>query len=391
MDLQTVTDLLSKLVAIDSVNPDLVPGAAGEGELAEFVAAWLAGRGLEVQLQAVAPGRPNVIAVAHGRGNSRSERGRSEWGRNLLLNAHMDTVGVAGMAAPFAADVRDGRLYGRGAVDTKGGLAAFMLAAAAAQESDLAGDVILTAVVDEEYGSLGTSALMKDWAPAAGGALVAEPTDLKMVTAHKGFVWLDVETQGVAAHGSRPAAGVDAIAKMGPVLVAIDELARRFASGPRHPLLGPPSVHASLISGGQEVSSYPAACRLTVERRTLPGETPAAVEAEWLGILARAAAADPAFRATLRMGLSQEPLEVPPDAAILEVLRTEARQALGREPVIAGFSGWTDAALIGAAGIPAIIFGPIGEGYHGVEEWVDLESVQQCAAITLAVAQQFCT
>jgi acetylornithine deacetylase len=139
------------------------------------------------------------------------------------------------------------------------------------------------------------------------------------------------------------------------------------------------------------MSSYPAACRLSLERRTLPGETPEGVEAEWHAVLDHLAGADPTFRAALRRGLSQQPLEVPPGAAVLQALQAQARAALGREPTVAGFSGWTDAALLAAAGIPAVIFGPVGDGYHGVEEWVDLASVQQCAAITLATARQFCS
>ena len=244
-------ELLARLVAIDSVNPDLVPGGAGEAAIAAFVAGWCERAGLEVHAEPLRDGRANVIAVARGR------RG----GRALMLNAHLDTVGVAGCERPHEPEVRAGRLYGRGACDTKGALAAFMTAAASAAREGLAGDVILTAVADEEHLSLGTEALIANgW--RADAALVGEPTDLAIATAHKGFAWLEVETRGVAAHGSDPATGVDAILHMGRVLAALERLNAALRAGPPDPLLGTGSLHASLIEGGQELSSYPARCRL---------------------------------------------------------------------------------------------------------------------------------
>src|SRR5579859_5050721 len=179
------TELLRQLVAIDSVNPDLVPGGAGEGAIARFVAEWFERAGLEVVWDEVAPGRPNVVGIARGRGG----------GRSLLLNAHMDTVGVAGMERPHDPYIENNRLYGRGAYDMKGGLAAIMAAGAWAKRRGLRGDVIVTAVADEEYASIGTSSIVKHW--HADAAIVTEPTELNICTAHKGFVWLDVETEGV--------------------------------------------------------------------------------------------------------------------------------------------------------------------------------------------------
>ena len=171
-------ELLAGLVSIDSINPDLVPGAKGEGEIAAYVADWLRRRGLEVHIEdSGRKDRPNVVAVARGTGG----------GRSLMLNAHMDTVGVAGMQSPFQPGIRDGRLFGRGAMDTKAALAAFMVALVEAKELPLRGDVILTAVVDEEYASAGTEAVVKKW--KADAAVVGEPTGLQIVTAHKGFVW----------------------------------------------------------------------------------------------------------------------------------------------------------------------------------------------------------
>lgn len=374
-----VVDLLGALVAIDSVNPDLVPGGAGEGAIARFVAAWLERRGLAVTLEEAAPGRPNVIAVARGAGG----------GRSLMLNAHMDTVGVAGMELPFEARVEGNRLYGRGAVDMKGSLAAMMLAGVAAKERRLSGDVILTAVVDEEYGSIGTEAIVKKW--RADAAIVTEPSGLDLCLAHKGFVWVDIETHGVAAHGSRPDLGIDAIAKMGHVLVGLEELDRALRAAPGHPLLGTGSLHASLIDGGQELSTYPDHCLVRLERRIVPGETRQTVEAEISALLERLTAADPTITATMTTGLLREPFEAAENEPIVHVLRRQATAALGHVPGEGIFDAWMDSALLAAAGIPTAIFGPYGEGLHSLVEWVDLESVDLCTRILLATATEFCS
>src|SRR5947209_9052650 len=198
-----ITELLHQLVSSEPINRDFVPGGEGEENIARFVADWLQRAGLQVHRDEPAPGRPSVIGIARGTGG----------GRSLMLNAHMDTVGVVGMERPHDPYIRDNRLYGRGAFDMKAGLAAIMAAAAAAKQLRLRGDVIVTAVADEEYASIGTSSLVKRW--RADAAIVTEPTELEICTAHKGFAWLEVETEGVAAHGSRPDLGVDAIVKMG--------------------------------------------------------------------------------------------------------------------------------------------------------------------------------
>jgi acetylornithine deacetylase len=373
-----IAELTGQLVAIDSVNPDLVPGGAGEGAIARFVAGWLERAGLEVELDEAAPGRPNVIGVARGTGG----------GRALLLNAHMDTVGVAGMERPFAPYVAGNRLYGRGACDMKASLAAIMLVGAAMRQRQVRGDVIVTAVVDEEYASIGTQSVVGRW--RADAAVVTEPTGLDLCVAHKGFAWIDVETAGVAAHGSRPDLGVDAIAKMGQVLVGLEDLDRSLRAAPGHPLLGRGSLHASLISGGQELSSYPERCRLSVERRTAPGETARAVAAQVQGLLDRLAASDPAFRATMATTLVCDPFAVAAVEPIVIELRRQADVVLGHAPAFVGSAGWMDAAILSAAGIPAVIFGPGGEGLHAVVEWVDLGQAERCRTILLATATAFC-
>ena len=367
--MDAVAELVAQLVAIDSINPDLVPDGAGEAAMGAFVATWLERAGLDVAVEDVVPGRPNVVARARGTGG----------GRSLLLNAHMDVVGVEGMADPFSPRIEGGRLYGRGGFDMKGGLAAIMVAGARAAGAGLAGDVIVAAVSDEEYASIGCEALAQQvWADAA---IVTEPTGLQVCVAHKGFLWLAVETTGVAAHGSRPDLGVDAIAAMGAVLTGIEGLAAELAAGRAHPLLGPGSVHASLIEGGRELSSYPDRCVLHLERRTIPGETRAQVEGEIRAV---------AGAASVRTTFERAPFEVDRDAAVVEAVRRHAATLLGHDPAVIGHSGWMDAAVLAAAGIPTVVFGPDGAGAHAVEEWVDLASVATCADVLEAVARDFC-
>jgi acetylornithine deacetylase len=373
-----IARLLQQLVAINSINPDLVPGSPGEASIAQFVANWLTQAGVEVQLDEPEPGRPNVIGIVRGSGG----------GRSLLLNAHMDTVGVVGMERPHEPTLQGNRLYGRGAYDMKAGLAAIMFATTQARKLDLRGDVILTAVVDEEYASIGTSSIVKRW--HANAAIVTEPTELDICVAHKGFVWLTVETSGTAAHGSRPDLGVDAIVKMAKVLIGLEELDRSLRSHPSHPLLTSGSVHASLIEGGQELSSYPDHCKLSIERRTIPGETPASVEAEIRSIFDRIATTDPEFHASVKITLAREPFEISFNAPIVQTVYQQAQKILKHPPAISSATAWMDAALLSATGIPTVVFGPGGEGAHATIEWADLDQLQQCADILLNVIKEFC-
>ena len=242
--------LTQELVAIDSVNPSLVPGAAGEGAIAEWLAAYLRRAGFDVEVQEVAPGRPNVVAVADG----------ASPGPTRLLCGHTDTVGVDGMTAPFSPVLRDGHLYGRGAQDMKGGLAAMIVAAERWLQGPRrgAGRVIVAAVADEEYASLGAEALARRW--VADQAVIPEPTGMAVAITHKGFSCVDVVTYGRAAHGSRPAEGIDAVLLMGRVLARLESLDRDLQSRPPHPRLGTGSLHAGRIVGGTELSIYPARC-----------------------------------------------------------------------------------------------------------------------------------
>jgi acetylornithine deacetylase len=363
-------ELIEELVAIESVNPTLVPGGRGEAEIARFVADWLERHGVAAEYEELGDGRANVIGRVRGR----------DGGRTLLLNAHMDTVALGGVDAGLLPRGDGSRVYGRGSYDMKGGLAALMLAAASVV-GDLAGDLVVTAVADEEAFSIGTEAVVAS--VRADAAIITEPTELRVVVAHKGFVWLEIETTGVAAHGSRYDLGVDAIARMGPALVGMSELDERLrAEAPSHPLLRGASLHASLIEGGRELSSYPDRCVLKVERRTLPGESAAVVESQ----LAEVAGPD----ATVTTLFVREPLETRPQEAVVQALLAQATATLGRPPEVIGVPNWTDAALLASAGIPTVVFGPRGEGAHADVEWVDVESVVDCVAILVATAREFC-
>ena len=372
-----VIELTSRLVAIDSVNPALVPGGAGETEIAAFVTGWARETGLEAEVLEDNPGRPSVVVRSRGRGT----------GKTLLLCGHLDTVGVDGMRDPHTPRLNGDRLHGRGAYDMKAGVAAALLACREASELGLAGDVVVAAVADEEHASLGVQEALR--AIRADAAIVTEPTELELVVAHKGFVWLEVEVTGHAAHGSRPHLGVDAIVKTGPILFALGELDE--ALGERtHPLLGRGSVHASLIEGGGELSSYPARCVLGLERRTLPGETARDAEAELASLLDACRAADPALAASQRTLLVREPFEAEPTSELVKAMRDAAAEVLGEAPEIVGASYWADSAFIACAGIPTVLFGPGGKGAHEAEEWVSIEDTVAVTRALVGVASRLC-
>jgi acetylornithine deacetylase len=307
-----------------------------------------------------------------------------------MLNAHYDTVGVDGMREPFSAAIRDGKLYGRGAYDMKGSLAACMTAAKALAVSGAlaAGSVVVAAVADEEYGSLGTAAVIPEY--KTDGAIVTEPTALNVCLAHKGYLWIEVETHGRAAHGSRFQEGIDANMRMGRFLAALEKLERELRGRTGHALVGPPSLHAAMISGGTGLSTYAASCRLQIERRTVPGETEAQAVEEIQEIADQLKAADPAFDATVRCFFVRDPFEVLPCERIVKVVDRAAEEVLGRKAAHFGDTPWMDAALLRAAGTETVVIGPKGAGAHAAEEWVDIESVAQLAEILVRAAADYC-
>ncbi len=371
--------LARALIQIDSRNPTLAPDSPGEGDCARALASVLDDWGFSIELTETVPGRPNVVARL---GPSDSPV--------LMLNGHLDVVGVEGMIhEPFAAEIRANRIYGRGSADMKGGLAAMCAAAVTGAGPKARRQIMVAAVVDEEYESLGMRALLASGVRAQA-AIITEPTNLSICPAHRGFAWLDVSLRGRAAHGSRYDIGVDAITHAGLLLADLEQLERTRESGARHPLLGRGSLHASKIRGGVGMSTYPEACELAIERRTLPGESAERAMREITDACDRVKAAHPGFDARVTLSTAQLPSDVPADAPIVKRLQG----ALKRENLavkIEGLSAWTDAALLNEAGIPAICFGPGDIALaHAAEEFVPVEEIGLATRVLTRVVREWC-
>jgi acetylornithine deacetylase/succinyl-diaminopimelate desuccinylase-like protein len=326
------------------------------------------------------PGRPSIVGVAKGSGG----------GRSLMFNGHFDTVTLAGYDGdPLDPRVDgDGKLHGRGSFDMKGGVAAMMVAAARAKAKNPRGDILVACVADEEYASSGTEEVVRHF--RADAAVVTEPSHLELTIAHKGFAWFDVTVEGRAAHGSRPDLGIDAIAKAGRFLVALEAYDKRMRANPTHAILKSGSVHASIIQGGAEWSSYPARCRISLERRTIPGENSRSVQAELEAIIDAVAAEDSDFHAIVEPGLTRGPFEVGETEPIVATLDRAAAKALGRQPTRRGEPFWTDCAILKDAGIPCVMFGADGAGAHAATEWATVVSVRTLADILTDAAVEFC-
>jgi len=380
VDTEYLTATLARMVQIDSINPFFRGGVGDERAIAGFVAGELQRLGLRVETYEPQPHRVSVVGTLPGK----------RAGRSLMLYGHMDTVGVEGMAEPFSGAVRDGRMYGRGTYDMKGGLAACIAAAKAVIDSgaELAGDLLVCGVADEEVASLGMLDVLTHVKPDA--AVVTEATELDVCLAHKGFCWIEVETIGRAAHGSRFDEGIDANLRMGRFLARLDELEQELRRRPGHPLVGPPSLHAGVLRGGSAPSVYAARCHLEVERRTVPGETEASCLAELQAIADRLAEDDPTFQARLRPLLTRDAFEVAPDAPVVQAVTAAATEDRGEPPAVLGHTFWMDAALLAAAGVETVVIGPAGAGAHADVEWVDLDSVHRLAAILARTAVTVC-
>jgi acetylornithine deacetylase len=369
----TPAEVLASLIRIDSQNPVLAPGAPGEQDIAAFCVAWLTRQGVDAWTEEAAPGRPNVVA-----------RTGSGDGPILVLCAHLDTVSAAGMEIPpFEPRVEQRRMYGRGAYDMKGGVAAVLCALAALAQRPLQGTVMAALVADEEYESLGAADFVRRH--SADACILTEPSDGRLVVAHKGFVWLEVTTRGVAAHGSRWEDGVSAIGRMAQVVSALDALDRDVLRNRTHPLVGPASLHCAMISGGEGWSTYAPACTLRVERRTIPGEDADAVVRE-----IRACIAATGVDTDVVVHLVRSPLECPADSPVTAAVRAAVTEATGAEPEDSGVAYWMDAAIFADAGVAAVNYGPSGGGAHAAVEWVDLDSVARCAQVLEAAAVRFC-
>ena len=370
--------LARALIQIDSRNPTLVPNGPGEAAVARTLASVLDEWGFSVELSEAAPGRANLVARI-GPADAPA----------LMLNGHLDVVGVEGMVhEPFTAELRSGRIYGRGSADMKGGVAA-MCAAATVTSTQSNGQIIIAAVADEEYESLGLRSLLGSGLRAEA-AIVTEPTRLAICPAHRGFAWMDVTFTGRAAHGSRYDIGVDAILHAGLLLAELDALEQTRSKGLIHPLLGRASLHASKIQGGVGMSTYPERCDLAIERRTLPGESADLAVREVTEACERIRARRPGFKAQVKLNTAQAPSDVPVDADIVKRLRT-ALESEAMPVSIEGLSAWTDAALLNEAGIPAICFGPGDIALaHAAEEFVPVADIEQATRVLERVVRDWC-
>lgn len=373
IDPELLLTLLLELVRTPSVNPSLVTGeGTGEGAVARLAASWLEAQGVRCWLEDAAPDRPNVVA----------ETGDGA-GPTLVLCAHLDTVGTAGMTIPpFEPRRKEGRVYGRGSYDMKGGVAAVMVAVAALAKEATPGRLTAALVVDEEYASTGAQAFLSRH--HADACILTEPSEGRLILGHKGFVWLEVETTGRAAHGSRWDLGSSAIAKMSPIITALARFDSEVLRSRIDPLVGAASQHCGFIEGGTGPSTYAAHCRLLLERRTLPGETPEQILEEVRDVV-RATGEEAAVRCLLE----RPSLVCPRDSTIARCVRESATAITGRPPEEVGVGYWMDAALFARAGIPTVNYGPSGAGAHEAEEWVDLGSVVECSRVLVGAARRF--
>ncbi|ETN43940.1 uncharacterized protein HMPREF1541_11071 [Cyphellophora europaea CBS 101466] len=379
-----VVALTQALVQIDSSNPGLgTVGGPGETTIARYIKAWLDRHGIESHWIEPVAGRPSLVGVVRGSGG----------GQSLMLNGHTDTVTLLGYDGdPLSGEIMNGCLYGRGSADMKSGLAAAMIALVRAKELHLRGDVLLAAVADEEGPSIGTEQVIRaGW--RADAAVVAEPTEMAIVNNHKGFVLFEVDIHGLASHGSRPDLGIDAIVKAGYFLVELGRLAHELRSrydNQTEPETSAPNVHAGIIKGGEEISSYPARCTIGVERRTVAGETIDGVTAELETILKNLEATVPDFKYDLRVTISRPPYKISSSSDFVQQVLKHASEATGRDPTIKGETYWTDMALLSEAGIPGVIWGPTGYGLHSKKEWVEVDSVRQLTEAFTMLAADFC-
>ena len=373
-------EVLAGLVRINSINPAMSGGTTDERRAADYVATRLTELGAQVNRHEPAPGRVSVTGRIPGTGG----------GPSLMLYGHYDTVGIEGMADPFSGEIRNGRLYGRGAYDMKGGLAACLAAVKLLRDGGLRlrGDLVVAGVADEETESLGIRDLLTRM--RTDGAIVTEPTELDVCLAHKGFAWIAVETEGRAAHGSRFEEGVDANLRMGRVLAALGPLEQALRSRPAHPLVGPPSLHVGTLNGGTAPSVYAARARAVIERRMVPDETEAQVLAEVREAAEGAGAGEPRFAPSVEPVLVRPGFEVPAEAPIARALTAAREHVLGSAGRVVGMPYWMDAAFLARAGIETAVLGPAGAGAHADVEWVDLDSVARTAEILARTAILYC-
>ncbi len=366
------------------------PGLPRQEEaVARALAAWLGSRGVASDLDEAAPGRPNLIARVAG----------ARPGRRLLLCGHTDTVPLnAGRAGDgFSGEIRNGRLFGRGAVDMKGPLAAMACALVAAGGELPAGELILAAVVDEEMESLGAERLVRS-SLAADGAIVGEPTGNRVALGHKGLEWLEIELEGRAAHGGTPERGVNAVVAAARFVARVEERLQPRLAARRHPLLGAPTLNFGTIGGGDQPSTVAARCRLTLDRRTVPGESYESVLGELAELLREVAEELPGISTRIgRMAggmasMEHGPLVTAADHPLARAAFRARRRFEGEAGEPIAFPAWTDGALLATfGGLPTIVWGPGDLALaHAPEESIEIAELERAARLYAEAALLFC-
>lgn len=372
---ESVLQVLQLLVSTPSVNPVLAPDEGhNEKRIAERTVDWFKEQDVRAWVDEVQPGRCNAVAEV-GSGP-----------RTLVLCGHIDTVATSGMTIPpFEPRLEGNRVYGRGSYDMKGGVAAIMAAMAALKTLQLPGKVMAALVCDEEVASIGAIHFAQKY--RADACILTEPAlggPMVLVTAHKGFVWAEIVTRGFATHGSRWDLGVSAIARMGRIIAALDVFDRDVLRKRTHPLVGPASMHCATVHGGTGWSTYAGECRLEIERRTIPGESPEQVIAELEQVVRQAGE-----EAEVKLVLERSPMTCPPEFPLAESARRSLEQVTGVRPRDTGVGYWMDAAIFDQAGVPTINFGSDGAGAHEAVEWVDLDTVVQVANALVLTARDY--
>ncbi len=363
--------LLRELIAIPSVNPAFLPAGdarAGESRVADYLAHKADRAGLEIEFQQVFPGRANLLARLTPAG------GRIK--RRILLAPHMDTVGVAD-EVQFKPALKNGRLHGRGACDTKGSVAAMfgaLLELTAGGPRPQETEIIFVALVDEESGQAGSRKL------AASGlkadlAIVGEPTLCRVVTAHKGDLWLQLETRGRAAHGATPHLGRNAVHEMAGAVHLLETDYAASLKRRKHPLLGHGTINVGQIAGGKQPNIVPDKCSIQIDRRTLPGERDAAVRREIVQFLRKGG-----VKVTLADLRGSEPAPALQTDHRLPMVQSLFKSARQQDPL--GVDYFTDGGVLSAAGMPCVVFGPgsIAQA-HTVDEWVAISQLEKATRI----------
>lgn len=382
IDIEKAGRVLSELVRIPSVNPQF-PGGRPEQEIADFIASYFNRIGLQVEIREVRANRPNIIGMLPGKQNNVP---------GLLLEAHMDTVQTTGMTIdPFAGEIKDGKLYGRGACDTKGSLAAMILAVEWFKENNIVPPVpvYLAATIDEEAHYLGILDIV-ELKHRFAAAIVGEPTDLQVVVAHKGCVRCIIEVSGTSAHSSKPEEGINAINQAIPVLQHISGSMHEQLKEKHHPLVGSPSICVTEIKGGVAHNTIPDRCQFVIDRRTIPGEDCDAVWQDIANQLKSLEAQEPSLQlSVLPPFITDFAMETAADRPIVRVLTDQAAKRLGSISVL-GVPYGTNASKLAKEGIESVVFGPGSiQQAHTRDEWIALEEVVQAAEILIHTINHF--